>query len=280
MKRFLATFVMACAGGFAFSAQSLAAPPSPFSSGALDTGLKSHQVLYDITLESADRMSGVASAKGTMFSRLDRTCDGWISENQTYLEIRYNEGREVKNTWSFASWESLDGLHYRFNVRSHRNGAEPKVVRGEAELESKGGAGTARFFVPVEKTVALPKGTLFPTEHLGWMLRSAQSGNNLFSRVVFDGGDEDNPYEVNVAIGSRKASDRKGKLDTKVFGDKNAWYLHLAFFPFYGKASLPDFEMDGVFREDGIAEAMKHDFGDFSLGLALKEIKSLPFPEC
>ena len=67
----------------------------------------------------------------------------WLID-KTALTFAYSDGAPVTTTWDFATWESKDGLHYRFRVRSTRDGAVSEEIDGVADLEGKGKGGKRR----------------------------------------------------------------------------------------------------------------------------------------
>src|SRR3974377_66605 len=81
-----------------------------------------HRALYSMTLGSARNDSGVVDARGTMDYEWGDTCAGWTIEQRYRLKMRYGETPDVDIVSSFVTWESKDGLRYRFNKRQTRNG--------------------------------------------------------------------------------------------------------------------------------------------------------------
>jgi len=43
---------------------------------------------------------------------------------------------------------------------------------------------------------------------------------------------------------------------------------------------LPEFELSAHYRQDGIADHIIQDFGDFALQVRLGEVEVLPAPDC
>src|SRR5690349_8740212 len=81
-----------------------------------------HRALYAMTLGAARNDSGVVDARGTMDYEWGETCDGWTIEQRYRLRMRYAETPDVDIVSSFVTWESKDGLRYRFNQKQTRNG--------------------------------------------------------------------------------------------------------------------------------------------------------------
>lgn len=239
-----------------------------------------HRAIYRMTLGSASPASRIAGARGAMMYRFMDGCDGWTVENRSYLTIEHDGGEEVESTWSFVSWESKDGLRYRFRVRHTRGGQETEALRGTARLDGPGGAGTAQFAAPSDVTVELPAGTLFPTDHLGVLLGAAQGGGNRLLRAVFDGTTLDNPYEINAVMRATQPGPAAALLARAGLDEARIWKIRLAFFPRASKVAEPEFEIGVRYRDDGIADALQQVFQEFTINLALSEIEILPEPAC
>ena len=255
-----------------------------FGTASLDAfgagGLVGHRAMYGMTLDSAEAATGIVDARGAMEYRFADTCDGWTVENRTFLTINYDEGDVSKTTWSFVSWESKDGLDYRFRVQHSRDDKIIEDLRGNASLDGAEGSGVARFRKPSGKHIDLPAGTMFPTRHLLALFRAAKGGGKRLGRIVFDGSGLDNPFEISAFMNPVKVPERKVLAESIGLDDVPAWSMRLAFFPHRALGPLPDFEMDVRYRADGIADRLLQDFGDFSLRVVLDELTVLPDPGC
>ena len=58
------------------------------------------------------------------------------------------------------------------------------------------------------------------------------------------------------------------------------WRARLAYFPFARALDLPEFEIEVDYREDGVAQRIVQDFGDFSLDVTPVRFETLPAPAC
>ena len=252
--------------------------PAVTAAGMAESGLVPHRATYRMSLGAATPGSGVIGARGAMEYRFAERCDGWTVENRTYLLLDYEGEGEVETAWDFASWESTDGLGYRFRVRHTRDGKVVDVFRGVAELAARGGAGVARFSSPNDAAVDLPRGTLFPTEHLALLLDAARDGGGHLVRTVFDGTSLKNPYRISAFI---KEVEGGGKpFAAAGLSENRTWRMNLAFYPVAQADPLPEFEIRVLYRADGIADGIRQDFSSFSVDLSLNHIEILPPPEC
>src|ERR1700740_390297 len=120
-----------------------------------------HRALYSMTLGNARSDSGVVDARGTMDYEWGETCEGWTIEQRYRLKMRYAETPDVDIVSSFVTWESKDGLRYRFNQKQTRNGEVDQEIRGEARLDGPGKGGVAELSKPEEQTLTLEPGGMF-----------------------------------------------------------------------------------------------------------------------
>src|SRR6185312_12125691 len=114
--------------------------------GAVD--ISPHRALYSLTLDSRKTASGVAAATGAMYYEWGETCDGWTVDQRFRLRLVYAEEGAVSINSSLLTFESKDGLHYRFNEKRLRNGNVEDDIHGEANLDGKDKGGTALFDKP------------------------------------------------------------------------------------------------------------------------------------
>ncbi len=259
--------VLSCALGMPFAAQ-----------GAAD--LVGHTATYSIDLGSAAGSSGIAGARGAVRYQFTDTCDGWAVENQTLLRIEFAEGGQSDTAWSYAAWEAKDGLSFRFRVRDVRDGEVTEELRGVASLSAADAGGTATFTLPSTFDVELPPGTLFPTTHLHDLFQAGRAGERRLSRTVFDGATRENPYEIHAFVRATDEEDLPALASVEGLGSVAAWRMRLAFYPIADPAEVPKFEIGVRYREDGIADRILQDFGDFQLDLTLEDLTLLPAPDC
>ncbi|MGF1641802.1 MAG: EipB family protein [Rhodospirillales bacterium] len=242
--------------------------------------LLAHRAVYRMSLLDVARGSDVIGADGTMLYRFARGCDGWTIENRTQLRLVYGGGVVAETVWTYASWEADDGLGFRFLARYDQNGRTIERLEGRATLSAKGGGGTARFVRPEEKEVALPKGTLFPTEHMRVFVDAATAGETRLSRVVFDGASLDNPFLVNAVFAPLAADGADALAAAAGLGSVPTWWTRMAFFPYYTASAMPEFEIGANYRADGVADGITQHFDTFSLQVGLTALQALPPPDC
>ncbi|MGQ0676887.1 MAG: cell envelope integrity EipB family protein [Rhodospirillales bacterium] len=237
-----------------------------------------HRAVYQMTLASAKSGSGVVSASGALAFEWGDSCDGWTVEQRYKLTLVFAQPGEVEIVTNYATWESKDGLAYRFNVRKSRNGKPGDDVSGKARLDGPGGTGKAEFTLPEKMAKDLPAGTVFPTEHTLVLLKQALADKTVVRRVVFDGATADGAAEVNALIGRKLGV---GQAGAEPHMDRPGWYMRMAYFNLEKKAGgEPDYEIGLELQDNGIARAIKLDYADFSIKGTLEKVELLPKPAC
>jgi hypothetical protein len=251
---------------------------------AAGVNIAPHQALYSLSLESAKSSSGVVAASGAMFYKWGQACDGWTVEQRFRLRIAYAEEDGVDISSSLVTWESMDGLKYRFNERRMRNGQLDEELRGEAQLDGPGQGGVAEFTKPETATITLAPGVLFPTAHTLFLIGRAQADEQFVARNVFDGSEVENAGEVSAVIGPalKPAGGKAPKPFNSPLLQRPSWQIRLAFFPADAKADQtePDYELSMRLLDNGVSQDMKLDYGDYIIRAKLDEIEPLPKPGC
>jgi hypothetical protein len=249
--------------------------------------LSPHQATYSMALATTRLSGGVTGAQGSMFYKFGDSCDGWTVENRTDLSFSYGEDSPVATKWEFVTWESKDGLRYRFRVRTSRNGDVTEEIDGEASLFGHGKGGIAKYTRPEAKTIRLPAGTLFPTEHTMTLIEAARRGEHQVGRVVFDGSDDEGAYDVYALVGhSRPANSPLSPALAAVPSIATllltapSWPMDIAFYSLRSKDSMPDYEVGMRYYQNGVADDIVQSFGDFSLRGTLTKLEPLPKPAC
>ncbi len=247
--------------------------------GAWAADVLPHRAVYGLSLKETSGGSTLADVKGAMYVDWVETCEGWSSSQR--LEIRFIDLRmpDIDIDSKFASWESRDGLSYRFNVVSLTDGQPDKELRGQASLAALGAAGEAEFTAPEPRRLDLPAGTMFPGRHMLELLDRAAAGDKIVSRVVFDGTSEEGPFEINAVIGPLKQPAGKSAVLPPEL-DKPYRPMRLAFFNLDPEAVEPFYELSAEVMDSGIARSFLLDYGDSVIAAKLGRIELVERPAC
>jgi hypothetical protein len=244
------------------------------SAGAAEPSvpMAAHHAEYDLTSEQI-RGTQIAGASGTMSYEVIDACDGWASHQRLRIIIDRREGQDVEMVSDYTTWESKDGKSMRFRMRQTTDGAVTTNLAGDAALDKPDGAGEVHYVLPEKAVKALPPGTLFPTRHTEAILRAAREGRKFMTLPLFDGTDEAGAQDSSVLVFAwDKGRDQKWPA---LQGLPSA-RVHVAFFNRQDVDSEPDYEVSMRYWENGIADDLDMDFGDFVMKAKLTKLALLP----
>jgi hypothetical protein len=248
--------------------------------GAVD--ISPHRALYSMSLATAKQNSGVVAAHGSMVFEWGETCDGWTVEQRYKLRMHYAEDSEVEIASSFVTWESKDGLRYRFYQKKLKNGGSDGETRGEARLDGSGKGGKVEFSKPAASTIDLAPGVIFPTAHTLLLIERAEAGEQFVAQPVFDGTSEENAAMVSAVIGGALNADAgvaEEPLKNALLA-RQSWRVRLAFFAAASGGDKPDYELGMRLLDNGVSRDMVLDYSEFAIKAKLDDIEALPKPHC
>jgi len=239
-----------------------------------------HRAVYALALSQARSGGSVTQAKGRLEYEWDDVCDGWTVRQRTLLTLVNRRGQPIQSNWAMNSWESKDGLKYRFFIRRFHAGGTVESVRGHAELDGPGLGGRAVYQDPEERVILLPEGTVFPTNYSLEMMALAEEDGLPLWRVMFDGFGDEDLLGVSAAMVSALAAGESATVESAMIADLPSWRVRLAFFPLDRRTPEPDREQGFRVFSNGIFDEMVIDYGDFSIDAELETLSSLPEVSC
>ena len=249
--------------------------------------LAAHRAIYDLRLLSGGGGADFTDVTGKLYIDWNDVCDGWTLTQHVRMVFSGRSGNTFNNDFSFSSWESRDGNEFRYTMRSTTNDKLNEQVEGRAELDPDRVGGVARFSKPDDSSVALPAGTLFPTEHLVLTLEHALAGGSVLTRNVFSGTGDDSLNEVSAFIGPLIAvndgHERLSKTNPSAAAalrGLRSWPVAMAYFPYGTGDYEPEFEVHFQVMENGVSPSMDFDYGSFAIRGLIQHLEYHPLPEC
>ena len=248
----------------------LPAPPAPPSQS--QSPLLAHKALYTLTLDAA-KGADVVAARGTMGYEVTDACDGWAVRQRLTMSITNAEGQEIQMASDYATWESKDGLKFRYHMRQTTDTAVTSQTDGEASLQKTGGIGEARYTTPHDSTSRLPAGTMFPMAHTAAIIVAARDKKRFLTLPLFDGTDENGVEDSFVVL-----LDWKPPMQTRwpILTPLPSTRVNIGFFDHAAAAVTPTYEVAMRYWENGVADDMKMNFGDFVMRAKMKEFSPQP----
>lgn len=245
---------------------------APLAAAAAE--LAGHRALYTLSLETA--RGDVIGATGTMGFEVIDACDAWAVRQRLAITVTSRDGTDIDITSDYTTWEAKDGLRMRFRLRQTTEDAVVNDLAGSAELERAGGPGRVTYTQPVDTTRDLPAGTLFPTAHTEALLAAAKAGQRFLALPLFDGTSAEGAQDSTAAIAAWTAP---AQTAWPALTPLSSVRVRLAFFEREGGKQQPEYEVGMRYWENGIADQLSMDFGDYVLSGKLTEL-TVPKPGC
>ncbi len=253
-------------------------PRAGISAEALAAGIARmapHRAAYRLDMAEA-RNSGIAAVRGAMVFDVNDACEGWTTRQRMTMTVVDRDGQEVETVSDYATWEAKDNSRLRFSLTQSSQGAVSQRVAGEAELNAEG-AGRVRYSEPAGEEQDLPAGTLLPMRHTVLSVETARAGRRLVTAPLFDGTSEDGAQDTTTIIANWSAE--AGKTAFPLLEGRASGRMRIAFFERgagTSGASQPEYEVGLRYYENGVADDLLMDFGEFSVRGTLLELQAMP----
>lgn len=255
-----------------------AGPRAGLSAEALAAGIARmapHRAAYRLDLGEA-RGSGITAVRGAMVFDVADACEGWATRQRMTMTVVDREGQEIETVSDYATYEAKDNSRLRFSLTQSTQGAVSQRVAGEAELRPDG-AGTVRFSDPAGQEETLPAGTLLPMRHTVLAVEAARAGQRILSAPLFDGTTSEGAQDTTTVVTSWAATTGTPRFP---LASGLSGQMRIAFFErgtaAAGGASQPEYEVGLRYFENGVADEITMDFGEFSVTGRALELAPLP----
>lgn len=256
---------------FAVLSSARAAPP-----------MAAHRAVYDLLLDADPSRPMVETARGRIvFEFSGSPCEGYTQNFRQVAELAGSEfGQRTIDSRSL-SFEEADSksMHYSGSVTI--NNGEPQETDGSAE--KRDGGLKVMLIKPETETVSLKSAAMFPTEHYQRIIAAASKGDTVLESRVFDGnGDGKTISDTLAVIGKVLPEKSAGDAIRKAgFASMKRWPITVSYFDGDGQErETPSYMMSMELLENGIADALVLNYGDFVLKGLLRQIEILPQRAC
>lgn len=257
-------------------------------SGGNATELVGHKAFYSLGPGHFANGGDFTGVSGNMELSLEVDCNGWTMSQTLQMNLQLADGNEIRQFHRYTGRESDDGTGFDFSSSSKIGGSHEEF-RGRAVMDRAGssgsvGAGNAVFRIPEGRKLPLPQNTRFPLGHTRYLIDRAKAGDHLAAATVFDGADDSGPQQVSAFIGRKQfARDVIGKdvaLALGALADSPGWKIRMAFYKLDSQQALPEYEVEALQLENGVAPWLLLDYHDFSVVLRMNKLEEILPPKC
>jgi len=239
-----------------------------------------HRAAYRLKLDSVRDNASIEQAEGIMLFEVIDACDAWASRQRFTLLVGDRDGNVVETTSDYATLEAKDGSSLRFSLTQMTGGAITSRVAGEATITPQGGR--IRYQEPAATEEDLPEGTILPMIHTLRSLAAARAGQRIYVAPLFDGTSADGAQDTTTIISGGWVGPQPN-ANFPLLSTLGSARMRIAFFDRNatgqgGGAATPDYEVSMRYFENGVADELKMDFGEFVVDGRLGELQPIPSP--
>ncbi len=238
-------------------------------------GLTGQHALYTLSLSKV-RTHDYTGAVGQLSFDVVDGCTGWATTQHMTLLIRGVDGTLAKSVTDYITWESKDGKTLTFTLRESDNDGKVQIDdAGTATHTGADGSGIITYTTPANTTLKMPPGTLFPTAHTEALLAAGAAGEKFISPTLFDGTTADGAQATFVTIRGHHGPMPNTWAPLAAIPSSD---VDIAFYERKNDDENPDFRNQMRYFDDGVADNMALDFGDFVMSAKLVHLSIPPSP--
>ena len=244
--------------------------------------LASHKAVYELKMTKSSGGRALTDARSIITVDFSGTaCDGYAMNFRQAMELTPAEGPVRASEMRSVTFEDGEGATFRFKVNSTVDGQPTEDLDGRA-TRSPQGAISVRLDRPASKKSDLPDTAIFPTDHIRRILVAASSGETTLAARVFDGSDTGiKMFDTLSVIGKPQTSTApEPAAQLPVLAQMKRWPVTISYFTLGKKEDAPDYVVTFDLYENGIARALKLDYGDFVLAGDMSKLEVLPAVAC
>jgi len=250
-----------------------------------------HRAIYDLKLQKSHGTRGVEAVRGRiLYDFSGSACEGYTLHFRQVSELSSGESDPALSDLRSNTWEDGTAQKFRFHSENFLNEQRTETVEGHADRSVKAIAVT--LSKPEEKTLSMPAGAVFPTEHMRRIVEAARAGKTVLTFPVYDGSDNGQKlYNTLTVIGKpiaptdKPVDDAAAKIPSMTAMTR--WPVTISYFEKPDNDEQPAGEQEPVYAitfeiyENGVSRALTLDYTDFTLSgklvsLDLKTAKPCP----
>ncbi|MGC6536693.1 MAG: EipB family protein [Candidatus Puniceispirillaceae bacterium] len=253
----------------------LAVLTAPSYANAID--IAPHAVTYQLGLLESDKEAGIEAIDGKTIFQIVRECEGWKSDEDYIMQMRFDGGGEIYMASLFESFEDEAGQLFSFSIDERTSYDDPLTFDGFAT--ASGAGAEAYFSIEPDNALNLPDDTYFPIQHTFKILEMANAGETFFNGHIFFGAKPDEALKkTSVIIGNLQQAEGYDVSSDLMMTDY--YPVQVAYFDPASQAGLPAYEIFFHMQKNGVVPYYQIDYGDFKLSATISDISAQDQPDC
>lgn len=278
--RLAAGTVMALALALSAALVAQAAPSAP-ARGADAVTFAPHRAVYDLHLLRTRGNRQIEAVRGRiLYDFSGNACEGYALKFRQVSELDSGEGKSALTDLRTTTWEDGDARTFRFSSENRMNDRVAETVAGTAERSAR--SVDVSLKKPKTATFRIPRGAVFPTEHMRRIVEAARAGKSVLELPAYDGSDTGRKvYDTLTVIGRAIAPDERKPDDASAgrpeLAGMTRWPVTISYFD-RDKAGqsgeqTPVYTLQFELFDNGISRALVLDYQDFVISGELSSLE-------
>lgn len=243
---------------------------------AFGQALQPHRALYRVELADATASMGLSDANGLIGFEWTESCEAYVSSQRFFTRFVTSDGISSTSDILLSSEEAIDGSRFTFDIADRVNGNIVDHVAGDVDDN------IIRYSLPIRQLGDLPSGTIFPSAQSVMLLQSALAGQEYLETRVYDGGEEDEVYDIVSRISGLEGMflphpDSEGVTQ---LADLASWAISMSYYTLSNEDGLPHYEVSYRMFSNGIIDELVMDYGEYAFRARLMRLDYLDLPSC
>jgi hypothetical protein len=259
----------------------LLAGASPAAAAGL-VALAPHRAVYDLTLVQSKGLKAPTSARGRIaYDFSGSSCEGYVANFRQMVELDPAEGPQRVTDMRSATFEDGEAKNFRFEIDTRVDGQQNENIDGSV-ARSADGALSVKLQRPKAGNFDLDRDILFPTEHMRRILTAARAGETIVQAKVFDGSETgEKVYDTLTVIGRPPGDEASEQAaHNAALQGLTRWPVAISYFDRDKADDVPAYVMSFDLYENGIARALRIDYGDFVLAGEMTSLEVMAQHPC
>lgn len=244
--------------------------------------LAAHRAIYDLKMTKSTGGRALSDAHTVISLEFTgSSCEGYASNFRQVMELTPAEGPVRQSEMRSVTFEDGTGQNFRFKVNSTLDGQPGDDLDGRALRAADGGV-SVRLDRPQSKKTDLADKAIFPTDHIRHIVAAAKNGETTLGVKVFDGSDSGiKVFDTLTIIGKPiTGAPPEAPAQLPELAAMTRWPVVVSYFTSGKNENAPDYVLSFDLYENGIARALKLDYGDFTLAGNISKLEILPVAAC
>lgn len=244
-----------------------------------------HRAIYDLSLLRTNEGAAVQSAAGRLAFEIEgSSCEGYTVSFRMATKYQAREGGQTIIDTMTTTYEGPGALDFRHQLKETIDSTVKEDMRIKLTRPAVDKQGDGTISTKPDEPFTIAPDTVFPMQHQLKLMALGESGGGRDSSVIFDGSDGPQSFRAISFVGKAKPAGAiardAGNPAAAPLKALGSWPMTVSYYKLEGDTEIPEYQVSFDMYENGVANGLVLDYGDFAMSGTLHDLKMLPPAEC